>query len=68
MSDPLDMNAELDELWRHLGGWQSMAEFISMLGDPEDRARLMLEVAKLRARKEVTGEGGGPVLIQLKQL
>lgn len=62
------MNDELDALWRSLGGWQGMAEYIAMCPDPEDRARYMLEVAKLRARKELTGEAGGPLLIQLKQL
>lgn len=65
---PLDMNAELDMLWSALGGWQGMMEYIAMCPDPEDRARYMLEVAKLRARKEVTGEAGGPLLIQLKQV
>lgn len=68
MKELLDMNAELDQLWQFLGGWQALGEFILMVPDPEERSRYMLEVAKLRARKEVTGDGGGPVLIQLKQL
>ncbi len=68
MASPVDMNAELDALWHALGGWAGLMEYIAMCPDPEDRVRYQLEVAKLRARKEVTGAEGGPVLIQLKQL
>ena len=62
------MNAELYELWAAVGGWRGLAEYISMIPDPEEQVRYRLEMAKLLVRKEVTGDGGGPVLIQLKQL
>ena len=60
------MNAVLDELWTRAGGTEALLD--RMATDPALFDKVMLEIAKIRARKEVTGEGGGPLLIQLKQL
>lgn len=66
MSKPLDMNAALDELWTKAGGVDALID--RMATNPDLFDKVMVEIAKIRARREVSGEGGGPLLIQLKQL
>ena len=58
-----DANAALDEAFQILGGVQGLVAW--GLNQPD---KFFAAYIAARSRKEVTGEGGGPVLIMLKPL
>jgi hypothetical protein len=65
VSDPIDYVAAMDEVFDKLGGVDGLLEWAQE--SPENLETFYKLIAK-RLPNEVVGDGGGPVLIQLKQL
>jgi hypothetical protein len=62
---PLDYIAAFDDVFDRLGGADGLYEWAAQ--SPENLREFYKLIAK-RLPNEVTGEGGGPLLIQLKQI
>ena len=63
--DLLDYVAAFDDVFDRLGGADGLYEWAAQ--SPENLREFYKLIAK-RLPNEVTGEGGGPLLIQLKQV
>jgi hypothetical protein len=55
----------MDEVFDRLGGVEALLEWAA---SSNENMREFYKLIAKRIPQEVTGEGGGPVLIQLKQL
>jgi hypothetical protein len=62
---PADYQAIFDEVFDRLGGADGLLEWAS---SSADNLKLFYQLIGRRLPNEVTGQDGGPLLIQLKQL
>jgi hypothetical protein len=61
----VDYVQAMDEVFDRLGGWEALFEWAQSSPDRLDK---FYQLIAKRLPNEVTGEAGGPLLIQLKQL
>ena len=64
-TEPLRYSDVMDEVFDRLGGVEALLEWAA---SSNENMREFYKLIAKRIPQEVTGEGGGPVLIQLKQL
>jgi hypothetical protein len=62
---PVDYATVVDEVFERLGGVDGLYEWAAQ---SQENLKEFYRLMAKRLPQEVTGEGGGPVLIQLRQL